>query len=736
MSTTTGAPTPRAASEPSRPFYPKVKFVDINFKTHPMYPEHDYAALMSEAYGFCFKLDELLLPDGSNFDDPDSVIDVMKDKILKKIMSKANQGTATQTTIEELIEDCFTITGTVGARGTTIDLDDIIPMQRVIVSANKQRGTDVAADLEIDWTKVFIDTSKPLNVYDLSMFSKDPFPVALPTTPTTPAANIPATPAPLNAPAPPTPGNSQNDRIIAMMAVQNQISQQNQVMMNNMQTSNAAANYHKSINPFIPMNFPQKVCDRYRLNMSQYKYHTQHDLTYLEDTTRNPPVDRKYHPDPSALATGFVTVDGTYFVLIDLGPQSEKNFRNNVNKFTGSSTYEFFNWYTAFTSHCARFGKYCHPYPCFQPKCPHPRGFTLGANRDDDLSASFETKIVMDTRIIWDVIYSVFNKHDNYRHIIELNDGKGYEALRSILAYSHPALIQQPADLVTTRPTQKELTLLEYWKKYNHYIMLRAYIESNECTLHDNYERIHFVKGCKYSSYLQTEIRREQEFPSLQYKFKPSNFVTTLQQYLDLPNSPVSIQNPMSQRSSLRHRNNLNRDNFVGRTTPFNSNSGKSFSNQTQFRPERQPLTESSNNPKRTINALTQHENHDFNDQILTDPHHQPMDEYDDDSLMYAYSCQIHQINAQPKSFDRNCLVCEMMTGETSSHKFEDCPILANSNLLRQQFINFCQVYKRGRRALSSPPTGKQNINQLTVDTNLNPEQNINDAIMKEEDFV
>ena len=193
----------------------------------------------------------------------------------------------------------------------------------------------------------------------------------------------------------------------------------------------------------------------------------------------------------------------------------------------------------------------------------------------------------------------------------------------------------------------------------------------------------------------------------------------------------------MSQRSSLRNRNNLNRDNFVGRTSPFNSNSGKpTFPNQTQFRPERQPLTLTTTHPKRTINALTQHDNHDFNDQILTDSHLQHMDEYDNDSLLYAYNCQIHQINAQPKTFDRSCLVCEMMTGETSSHKFEDCPILANSNLLRQQFINFCQVYKQGRRALSSPQTGKQNINQLTVDTNLTPDPETNDAIMKEENFV
>uniref|UniRef100_A0A7S4AS29 Uncharacterized protein n=1 Tax=Pseudo-nitzschia australis TaxID=44445 RepID=A0A7S4AS29_9STRA len=214
-------------------------------------------------------------------------------------------------------------------------------------------------------------------------------------------------------------------------------------MISAMQANKSTSKGH--INPFIPMNCPQQVCARYKLNMEQYKYHTQHDLTHLLDITSTPPVERKYHPDPTSLSTSFITTDGTYFVLINLGPQSEKNFRNTINKFTGSSTYEFFNWYTCFTSHCSRFGKYCHPYPCFQPTCLHPRGFTLGPNKDNDLSLTFETKIVMDTRIIWDVIYTVFAKHDYYRHIIELNDRKGYEALQK-----HPCLLSSSPHSTTS----------------------------------------------------------------------------------------------------------------------------------------------------------------------------------------------------------------------------------------------------------------------------------------------
>mmetsp|Transcript_6362 Transcript_6362/g.13592 ORF Transcript_6362/g.13592 Transcript_6362/m.13592 type:complete len:129 (-) Transcript_6362:1073-1459(-) len=127
-------------------------------------------------------------------------------------------------------------------------------------------------------------------------------------------------------------------------------------------------------------------------------YHTKNDLTHLLDVTSTP--QQKYHLDPQALSTGFVTIDGSFFVLMDFGSQSEKHFCTTVNKIIGSSTFDFCNWYTCFTSHCSCFGKYCHPYPSFQPTCPHPRGFTLGPNKDNNLSSTFETKIVLDTRVI------------------------------------------------------------------------------------------------------------------------------------------------------------------------------------------------------------------------------------------------------------------------------------------------------------------------------------------------
>ena len=56
------------------------------------------------------------------------------------------------------------------------------------------------------------------------------------------------------------------------------------------------------------------------------------------------------------------------------------------------------------------------------------------------------------------------------------------------------------------------------------------------------------------------------------------------------------------------------------------------------------------------------------------------------------------------------------MTNQEANHKFENCPVLNNSELLRQNFINFCQIYKRGKRALTRPT--ERNVHQVTKEDN------------------
>ena len=107
MSSTSGAPTPHAAPLAARLFYPKIKYVDVTFNKHPTYQVHDYATLMTQAYGACFLFSDLLLADGSNFKDTTKVIEDINKKILETIMDTIQIGTASEKIVEEIIDDCF-----------------------------------------------------------------------------------------------------------------------------------------------------------------------------------------------------------------------------------------------------------------------------------------------------------------------------------------------------------------------------------------------------------------------------------------------------------------------------------------------------------------------------------------------------------------------------------------------------------------------------------------------------
>ena len=530
--------------------------------------------------------------------------------------------------------------------------------------------------LYINWSPFYIDERvKHKDIYDFAIFGATPFP---PADPTKKAQTTTGTQTP-------------DPTVLKLWQQNNEILKNTAEAIKNLTPKPKTPGTPTSIDPFIPVNFDAGVNDRYKFNKEPYKFHTSSTLAKLHDTAGTPGF-RNYARDTMHLSSGFVARDGSYFVLVDLGPQSEKNFRNNVNKMTGETSYELYNWYTCFTTHCARYGKYCHPYPCFRSECTHPRGFTIGMNDDDDLNSTFETKISTDSRIIWDVLHQACASRDKFRHIVELYDGHGYEALKAIICPNHPSLIESPSSLVTTRPTQGSLSLMEYWKKYNHYIMLRALVEDNPQTVYNKNEREHFVSGCKHSSFLQTEIRREQDFAHLKHKFEPSNFLATLQQYLNLPNSPALTQ-------------------------PLNRNQVRKINPQVStYKHSGPPIKTTSINQIQTI-------------------------EIDDDFLDLAYSMTINQIKANPTSFNKPCLVCNMMTGQTSNHTFEHCPILQQSNLLRQNFINFCQMYKRAQNTLNKANASINHVHasmavedtQLIIDNAVTTSESTNDT---ETDFV
>jgi len=107
-----------------------------------------------------------------------------------------------------------------------------------------------------------------------------------------------------------------------------------------------------------------------------------------------------------------------------------------------------------------------------------------------------------------------------------------------VTSNNHPALIPNPSKLVVARPTQGSLLLVDYWNKYDHYLMLRSFIKNKNCTLNEKIEMQHFVSGCKYSSFLEDSIRREETVAAYHTKFETTSMLGTLTNYLQLPNSP------------------------------------------------------------------------------------------------------------------------------------------------------------------------------------------------------
>ena len=76
-----------------------------------------------------------------------------------------------------------------------------------------------------------------------------------------------------------------------------------------------------------------------------------------------------------------------------------------------------------------------------------------------------------------------------------------------------------------------------------------------------------------------------------------------------------------------------------------------------------------------------------------------------------------HQIKADPLLFNHSCLVCKMMTGQTSLHAFENCPLLCHSDLLCQNFINFSQMYKQAQNALVAKAKANKTVNLVYTET-------------------
>ena len=641
------------AASNSRAFFPEVLDIQVVFGNH--HNDSQFSVLFNNAYSIVIPFADFLLADGSNWTNAGNIVKEIRAAVVTELTASATR-TADKTLIAPLLQTAIlqyaNSKTTYKKLRSANELDN--GLKHLLRKNNNADDDSLTFVITLQTNQWFVDSSKPLDPLDLSILANTAFATRPPAAPPV-AATGPATTAALD------------PNVIAMLQ---QMDKNARTFANTLKPTTTSS---PSTHPFVPNNFPLEVQERVKACNLDYQYPMANELTLFNVTNNN---TAKYYVDPNHIGTSFVALSGHYFIIEDRGANSDKNFKTGVNKCSGYSAFELYNWYTTFTEHCLRFGKYCHPYCCYSNHCASPRGFSVGPGNDDDVSSTFATLIDNASRLIWDTLKIAFSDLPSLLATVDVNNGKGYHALNAIMCDQHPLLIHDPITLCSNRPVQGDMSLQAYWNKYNHFVMVRALVENIPSNLSHPNEIKHFIHGCKYSIYIEGEVRREQYLPALAYKFTPQNIVNTLQGYLHLSNSPAKAA------ATARPR-----------TSTYGTTRRRLYSND-----YKRPTLRNTSSSEINHIEYSEHEHATPSETFVHD------DEPTDDTIDMAYSMAIHQIKKNPASAIQPCLVCEVVYGTPpkDNHRFEDCKVLKDHPLLQKNFINICSTLKRTRKALEA----------------------------------
>jgi len=205
--------------------------------------------------------------------------------------------------------------------------------------------------------------------------------------------------------------------------------------------------------------------------------------------------------------------------------------------------------------------------------------------------------------------------------------------------------------------------------------MTKNAIKDNHATRDNAVEKQHFISGCTHSAFIEDQVRRERDVAAYAHKFAPSALIVTINGYLELPNSPTK-------RPATRLRNP-----YLPRT-PF------------------QP---------RSTTRVHNVDIYPTDDQYAADLDTDATAGYDDD-IHFAYNAACNRIRNDPESIVKPCLVCTVITGTppVDGHRFEQCPLLLNHDLLKTHVKGFCSIIMRGRNM--NKGTAIRNTNAVTFE--------------------
>ena len=212
-------------------------------------------------------------------------------------------------------------------------------------------------------------------------------------------------------------------------------------------------------------------------------------------------------------------------------------------------------WYNYLSNTCRDYGFYAHPLWCFQANRGDERGFTIGDSANDDLPLRMKIPISRMVNPLFRLLSrrDMFAKSSRLSSIVRSSDGDGYKALKAILFQSHPSFYDQPSILIKSYPRQRHHTILEYYKLFNDFLQLRAFISNINTTLNDSTELDIFINNTTHAAYLNRVTRDERRLSTYAHKYTGSQLIETLEKHLMAPDSPVRMTPPPSVTSASRY---------------------------------------------------------------------------------------------------------------------------------------------------------------------------------------
>eukprot|EP00532_Pseudo-nitzschia_australis_P007558 CAMPEP_0168174736 /NCGR_PEP_ID=MMETSP0139_2-20121125/6692_1 /TAXON_ID=44445 /ORGANISM="Pseudo-nitzschia australis, Strain 10249 10 AB" /LENGTH=120 /DNA_ID=CAMNT_0008092965 /DNA_START=289 /DNA_END=652 /DNA_ORIENTATION=- len=111
--------------------------------------------------------------------DSATIVDDLLVIIFDKVNDAANLGSRTPTAIQNIVLNCFVLMGICDSNAQ----QPPHVFHRVLSCASKQRNSgDICVNILIEWSKVYVDPSKIMNVRNFSIFAESAFPPLPPPT--------------------------------------------------------------------------------------------------------------------------------------------------------------------------------------------------------------------------------------------------------------------------------------------------------------------------------------------------------------------------------------------------------------------------------------------------------------------------------------------------------------------------------------------------------------------------